>query len=306
MDLQELPPDREILQHNAITSGRYEYSACQLDIIFMTLAMMEKDDSPDKIYTLYAKDIEAITGRQWQYNQLKEATQGMGSRMIEIDTPTTYTQMWLFRKVSYLKGKGRIEIKLNDEMRPYLFELKDNFTVMQLKAALSCSSKYAKRLYAISCQWRRRGGITMEISKLKEMLFLKDPKGKEKEQFTQIGQLREKVLDIAKQQINEHTDIRFDYELIKQGRSFEKIRLFVNIQMPKQGEINFHESIDLQKHINEVKAYGFPDEVAEKIARYSMPAFHDAVDQVKKRMAKEPVDKPGAYITTILKAQKLI
>src|SRR5215211_7875396 len=132
MELHEVTHGREIMQHNAITSGRYEYSACQLDIIFMTLAMMEKEDSPHKVYTLHVKDIEAITGRQWQYNQLKEATEGLGSRMIELDTPISYTQMWLFRKVTYLKGKGRIDIKLNDELRPYLFELKDNFTVMQL------------------------------------------------------------------------------------------------------------------------------------------------------------------------------
>ncbi|WP_312306352.1 hypothetical protein [Chryseobacterium sp.] len=35
--------DKVILQHNAITSGRYDFSACQLDILFMLLSCLEVD-----------------------------------------------------------------------------------------------------------------------------------------------------------------------------------------------------------------------------------------------------------------------
>ena len=63
---------------------------------------------------------------------------------------------------------------------------------------LGCTSKHAKRLYSLACQWRGTGGHTYSIGELKEMLGLKDPKGKEPEQYKQIGQFKEKVLDIAK------------------------------------------------------------------------------------------------------------
>ena len=70
-------------------------------------------------------------------------------------------------------------------------------------------------------------GHTYSIGELKEILGLKDPRGKEPEQYTKVSQLKEKVLDLAKRQINEHTDIVFDYELLKvRGRSFDTIKLF--------------------------------------------------------------------------------
>lgn len=49
-----------------------------------------------------------------------------------------------------MKGTGSFNIKLNESAKPYFFDLKNNFTALQLKSVLNCSSKYAKRLYAIA------------------------------------------------------------------------------------------------------------------------------------------------------------
>ncbi len=114
----------------------------------------------------------------------------MGSRMFSMETEKTFTQLWLFSSIVYQIGQGYFDVNISHKARPYLFDLKDNFTVMQLRSALSCSSKYAKRLYAVACQWRTRGIVTIPIGELKEMLLLKDPKGKEKEQFTEINGFR--------------------------------------------------------------------------------------------------------------------
>jgi plasmid replication initiation protein len=309
MQLIEIPHDKEIVQSNAITSGRFDYTACQLDILFMTLALLGKDDPPNKPYRIHISDIQAITGRKWDYMQLQEATKNMGCRMFEVTTAKSSKQFWLFQGVEYLTGQGCFDVIISEVARPYLFDLKENFTVMQLKTALSCSSKYAKRLYALACQWRVKGETPLiEINKLKEMLFLKDPKGEEKEQFTRINDFKKYVLDVAKEQINKHTDIRFDYVLKKQGRSFEKIKILVNVKMPEQLylPLDYTQSLDHQKNVKAIQAYGFSEDEAKKLAKFSMDAFNKAVEQTKKQMAKKPVNNPGSYIRTILKSQKLI
>jgi len=81
------------------------------------------------------------------------------------------------------------------------------------------------------------------------MLKLKDPNGIESEQFSQISQFKQFVLDIAKKQINEHTDLLIDYELMKEGRSFTKIRFFINKQSPKQLPIPFEDKEIDEKYI---------------------------------------------------------
>lgn len=167
----------------------------------------------------------------------------IGSRVFEIETDDRYKQIWLFSSVEYMKGSGAFKVKINEDALPFFFELKNNFTSMQLKSVLNCSSKYAKRLYALACQWRSVGQKRFEISELKKMLGLINKNGEE--QFTEITAFKNKVLEIAKKQINENTDIQFDYELTKRGRSFHWVTIFMNVQRFKQLEINFEKSIDL-------------------------------------------------------------
>ena len=311
MELQKTASEKKIKQHNTITSGRYDFSACQLDILFMLLATLDESDELGKEYHIRVKDIELITGRKWNYQQLREGTEDMMSRVFEIQESRGLAQIVLFTKVQYLDGTGSFYMKINEEARPYFFDLKNNFTLLELKSVLGCTSKHAKRLYSLACQWRGTGGHTYSIGELKEMLGLKDPKGKEPEQYKQIGQFKEKVLDIAKRQINEHTDIVFDYELLKiRGRSFDTIKLFCGFAKPKlQMEIDFKGDIEQQKKngellqkIENIKAVGIREDLAELWAVKYWKQFVEEKNNLLEAIQKGKVidDKP-AYLAGIFK-----
>lgn len=304
MELYNLSHDKVIMQHNVITSGRYDFTACQLDVLFLLLASLEKNDAPNKSYDLYVRDIEIITGRKWNYQQLQEATEDMGSRMFIIETEKSLKQLWLFGSFEYMKGQGYFTAEISQQARPYFFELKNNFTRLQLKAVLSCSSKYAKRLYALACQWRTAGIVKMPISELKEMLGLKDPKGKTKEQFIQLSDFKAKVLEMAKKQINEHTDIQFDYELKKRGRAYESIVIFIDFKKEKQLSIDFRESIEFQRNVSNITAYGVSEEVAKLIAHKDYNEFLKLIEQMKK--GKKPINDPAAFIVGVFQKKGVI
>lgn len=241
----------EIRQHNAITTARYDYSACQLDILFYLLSKIRKEDKPNQEYQIYVSQVESITGRVWNYQQLREATADMGSRMFEVNTSSSYKQLWMFQKVEYMTGQGFLTIKLSEDIRPFLFELKDNFTSYQLHSALKLSSKYAKRIYQLASQWKNIGETkSYTIDELKLMLKLKDPTGKQPEQFEKLSQFKARVLDIAMRQINEHTDLKISYHLIKQGRAFHSIRFYINAQKPTQLPIPFDQPIEDTRYQN--------------------------------------------------------
>lgn len=252
-------------QSNAITSGRFDFTSVQLDNMFMILSMLENDKM---IYRVYAKDIELLTGRLWNYDQLKKSTEDIGSRMFEIETKEYYEQIWLFQKVKYLKGQGAFEVMLSEPAKPLFFDLKKNFTHFQLKSVLNCSSSYAKRLYMLACQWKKVGKFPkpMPIVDLKSILGLVDKKGNE--QYERISQFQKQVLDIAKKQINQHTDIHFDYELIKRGRSFEFIQIYINTSKinPEQLAIDFKKPLAEQKDIRKIMHYGLNEKQATQIA----------------------------------------
>lgn len=284
-------------QHNAITSGRYDFSACQLDLVFMLLSQISEGQLT---YQIHTNDIEMITGRKWNISQFTDSTEQLLTRMFEVETDEDYTQFVLFQYFRYLKGTRTIEVKLSEIALPYFFDLKNNFTHFQLKSVLGCSSKFAKRLYMLACQWRTVGRFPkpIPIIELKRMLGLVDKKGNE--QFKQIGQFKEYVLDIAKKQINEHTDISFDYQLYKKGRSFEFIQIYVDTSKnnPQQLEIDYKEPIAYQKNVRAVMAYGISEEYAILIVKDGYDDFVKFVEKVNDRAKKGEikVENAPAYI----------
>jgi plasmid replication initiation protein len=295
MEIVEIQTDKLILQHNAITSGRYDFSACELDIMFMVLANLKTGEDT---YSIHISDIEAITGRSWNYQQLKEATEAMLSRVYQIETAEAFTQMVLFQYFDYIKGTGTVKVRLTEKAVPYFFDLKSNFTSLQLKAVLSCTSKYAKRIYALACQYRVMGTKRFSIDEFKEMLYLKDPKGKMPEQFVDNTAFRINVLDVAKKQINEHTDIHFDYELKKRGRAYFWIIMHVDKQKDPQLAIDFTKTLDYQKNVRSVMAYGLNEEQAEAIVKDGYDKFLTFVEDVNKKARKGEikVENATAYI----------
>lgn len=298
MELMDINADEKLIyQHNVITSGRYDYSATMMDILFMVLSSLEKGKLE---YNIHVQDIEAITGRKWNLKQLREATESIGSRMFEIETKESLDQIWLFSRVKYILGTGSFTIEINHHAIPYFFELKNNFTAMQLKSVLNCSSKYAKRLYGIACQWRSVGSKRYEIVELKKMLGLIDKKGNE--QFTEITAFRKYVLDIAKKQINENTDIEIDFELKKRGRSFHWVTIHIDSRKAKQLEIEFDKPVMIQKFKSKIKLYGFSDDQAEIIALKEKESDFDILITLlneKVRQGKLKIDNSVAYLVGV-------
>jgi len=218
----------EVRHHNAITTARYEYSELQLDIFLYLLSILRKD-KPNGVYEIVVKDLSAATGKEYKYAYLRKATEEMGSRMFEVSTPKRLEQLWMFQRVAYVLGEGRIEVEFANPIKPYLFDLKDNFTSFQLYAALRLGSKYAKRIYAICSQWKDKGQTqTFSLDELKKMLHLLDDKGNE--QYKPFSMFRKFVLDESVKQINQRTDLQICYTLQKRGRSFQNIIFTVKAQ----------------------------------------------------------------------------
>lgn len=224
----------QVRQHNAITNARYEYSEMQLDIFLYLLSSLRKDQ-PDGVYEISVGEMSKLTGKKYNYQQLRLSTEGMGSRMFEIPNETdkkgrqVWRQMWMFDRVDYVHGTGIIEVEFTRTIQPYLFDLKANFTSFQLYSALRLSSKHAKRIYTLCSQWKDKGQTPeYVIEEFKRTIGLINDRGDV--EYAEITMFKKFVLDIAVKQINEHTDLEIGYTLRKRGRSFQNITFTIRTQ----------------------------------------------------------------------------
>jgi len=248
----------QVRHHNAITNARHDLSAVQLDIYFMMLSRLKPGDTAGTKYQISVKEIEQLTGRQWNYQQLREATSGLIGKVFEIEEEDGLLQVAMMSSAKYLKGQGKIQLSIADELKPYLVDLKNNFTSFQLFCVLSMTSKYAKWLYVQFSRWKDIGYLSYEVEQLRIRLNLKDPDGKQPEQYKQWGQFKDNVLEPAIKQINDMSDIRVSYIIEKKGKSIHKLNFtikptrFLQTVIPFEGGPTDAEAVQLKNRLRDI------------------------------------------------------
>lgn len=314
--MPNIKPSYEVRQANVLTESRFNFSAVQLDIYFYLLSMLRKNDEPSKEYEIHVTHIKELTGREWHYNQLKDSTKDLVGRVIEFyDNEGNFCQTALLASAKYMKGKGCIKVTVSSVLHPLLFELKEQYTSFELYCALAMSSKYAKRLYMICSEWKhnettKKGDAISRmytIDELRYMLELTDPTGKEPDQYKQWSEFKEKVLDVAKNQINQYSDITMLYNAKKLGRSYQMVQFFIKKGNSHQLLIDFKQE-DLHLHVEEinrkvmlVEKYGLNENQAKTVVRrFDKAMVNDVLAAVDIAKKAGKVKSIAAYTVTSL------
>lgn len=309
-------PLYEVRQSNALTEARFNLSAVQLDLYFYLLTLLKVNDEPEKLYSIYVSEIEAMTGRKWNYQQLREATKDLLGKVIEWDDPQgNLCQTALISSAKYIKGSGCIKVTISYLIRPLLWDLKGRYTTFQLYCSLSMTSKFAKRLYMICSEWKNNiktedTAFSREytLDELRDKLGLTDPTGKEPDQYKQWGQFKQFVLDTAKKQINQYSDLRINYKARKFGRSYELVQFTIQKNKNQQLLIDFsQEDIQLQlertnRKVNLIDNFKLTEQQANTVVRRLEPSVVNKVLQaVVEAHKKNPLKNIGAYTVSAIK-----
>lgn len=219
-----------IRQDNALTNARFEYTALERNLFYAVLGQLKKTDDATTNYYVSISELSEKMGTNASYKDYREATLAILSRTYEmIEANGDILQVNMFSHCRYEKGGGRIEIGLSPQIRPYLFDIKDNFTSMQLEVALAFGSKYSKRLYEILNMKKNQdnGVFTLSVLELKTILALYNPKTKD-EIYPQWTDFNTNVLKKAQKEMNSNNcDISFTYLPEKKSRKFVSITFSV-------------------------------------------------------------------------------
>ncbi|UZS00161.1 replication initiation protein [Chondrinema litorale] len=227
--MPSIEKNKQLKQSNLITSSRYSMTAVEMNIIFLLIAQLKKDDPVDKVYQISVKELEAAAGSKINYGRLKDYTFKLRNRGYEIENKEGYLQIGICASVEYIRQSGVLEIEIARKLRPFLFDLKDNFTTYSLKNALKVRGTYAKRLFQMFCMWQSTGKFLIKIEELKYKLdLINRVTGEEK--YEKYGMFKKKVIDVALREINENTDFDIEFEEIKTGRKITTFVFFIKLK----------------------------------------------------------------------------
>lgn len=213
---------KDVVLSNDLIEAKYKLSALEQKIIHLLIAQIDLFDEDLKYYSLNIKDFLPLFSKQnnGYIRDIKRALDRLLTTKIEIRSDDTILATTWFASAQYFKG-GKIEIEFSRKLKPHLIGLKRSFTKCNLDCIIVFKSNYSIRIYQLLKQYMRIGARELTISTLKEYLQIE-------KQYERYSHLKEKVLNVAYDEINKNADISFKFEEIKKGRKVDKIKFYIS------------------------------------------------------------------------------
>ena len=213
-------------------------------------------------YKLYVKemlDYMEVPANGDAYQRIYEASQKLLERKISFiayeDGKKMFIDTHLVMAVKRLAEPTKedntfFSVMLHPALKPYLLQLKEDFSQFQLSEYKALHTHTAIRIYEILKSWHGRGKskVTFEVEEFKEMLGLKGKYG-------HFGGFKKKVLDEAQRRLTENTDYSFTYHVVKQGKAPHSIVFEISKNKPtiakKKAEPIEAEAVEVETVTNE-------------------------------------------------------
>jgi len=240
-----------VVKKNPLVESRYKMSPLELKIILSVIGLIDKNDSDFWTYQLRAKDLES------DYKHLKRSCRSLMTKVFEIETDTGWLMMNWFSSIEYKTKSGLIECSFDPKLKPYLLQIKDNFTAYTLKSVLPMKSTYSIRLYELLKQYESIGNRSFNLDELQEIL--KIPKS-----YKIWRAFSRRVLEPAKKEINQYSDITIDYEPIKTGRKITALNFKIAPNFKKL-TLKQYKALVRAKCVGKTLSESFDKETGRKI-----------------------------------------
>ena len=214
-----------VVKSNRLIEASYRLGLNEQRIILYAICRCREDQKglfPNEPVVItadaFAKQFPSID-KGHVYHQLKEAMDALYERSVtlyETDDDTGLEQVsktrWI-SKASYIDGAGRIKIVFTSDVIKYITRLEEEFTSYQLEKVGNMTSGHAVRIYELLAQHRDIGNRTLNLAWLRETLQIAQDEYKLTTNFIR------KVIDVAVDQINKHSDLTVSYKPVKTGRA---------------------------------------------------------------------------------------
>ena len=221
--------DKLVVKANElIQKSRFNLSLQQQKIVLYLISQIMPQDDDFKLYSFTIPEFCRVCGitvdSGKNYQDVKNAIKEIADKSLWIRLPNGKSTLVRWIEKPYIDDKsGVIDIRLDADMKPYLLQLKENFTEYEIIYTLHFKSKYSIRLYELCKsihyndleEYHRR----YSIEELRQLLGA--------ESYTVFKDFRRRVLEPAIDEINEYSDKEVNYQTITQGRKVIGIELFV-------------------------------------------------------------------------------
>jgi len=243
-----IPNNNDIVRKSeALVKARYKLNPLALKFVTTIIANLKRSDEVDKEYIFRVKDFAEMMGVSYHdiYTEMEEAVDELLKKPLHIKTDDGWIKANWISDAEYKEGEGHISFTISKKLRPYLLAVQEKFLKYRIENILRLRSGYVIRLYEILKDWYNKANRYdngKKADKIAEVRWLREtleiPKSYK---YANSSGIKYRIIEKAKKELAEYTDIKFDYEEIKTGRKVTHIKFTIEpnpAKMENQKEKN--------------------------------------------------------------------
>ena len=227
MRLELVADEQEVVaKANDLVRARHTFSTYEQRIFASMVAELKRGSRKFPVQQVPVTQICNRSNSSDLYRRLDEISKRLTNRKIVIrktdeEGNRSFERINVFSKCKYKEGEGAIEARFTEDMRPFLLELKERFTLYLITVFLRLQSKYSTQIYELLKMRQGLRKIEMSVEEFRSVLALED-------KYKQFYSLKKRVIEQARRESKEKADIFFTYDVIREGRTPVAITFFIH------------------------------------------------------------------------------
>ena len=217
---------------NYLINASYKLNLMEHRLIALLIAQIIDADTEFQTFEISIKDFKTLfyDSKGSDYWHFKKSVDSLSEREVTItylnnNKKETITTKWL-STAEYLNGSGIIRLCLSENLKPFLLQLKDNYTEYGLSNILKFKSLFSFRFYELLKQFQTNKHRIIAVKELKKIIGIENSK-------RLYADFKRRILETAQKEINSQTDISFDFNEVKRSRSVGQIEFFIKSKSKK-------------------------------------------------------------------------
>lgn len=211
-----------VIKGNPLIEAKFELTPIQTKLFLFLLAKLDTTKNSFEPMIVVVKDFQKFIGSKGDslYHHLKKEVEKMIGKRVYYKDDGVELNSSLISGYMYLENEGAFLVEFPSLLKPYLLQLKENFTVIDIRNILGLDSTYAMRFYEICKEKERFKTFEYTVEHLKEMFSIEN-------KYKNYFDFKVKVIVQARNELKENSELYFDFDEIKQGKKVISLRFKV-------------------------------------------------------------------------------
>jgi hypothetical protein len=312
-----------ITQANPLALSRQEMGILSKRLLVLALSDVTRDDQslePIRITAWEYAQLFNITGKSI-YSRIEESARELLEQTVQIKEPNGDWVMFQWvSEARYENGRDNkdqmacIELRIHEKLKPYLLQLRRDFSIIPTEQLLSFESFNSMRLFEVlytASYAGERETLLFDVDDLKLRLGL-DGKYERFKDFRY-------VLDKAQDEFKRYTCLTFEYSASKVGRKFQRVSFAIaknevfrpRVRLPASLAKRVPRDVDKGQLLRELQAsdalreIGWSQEVDRTVQRYGPQRVIEIVGYARRLQSKaeasgRPILNLAGFVNSLL------